>query len=101
MFRRTLQLTVLGCLLTLAFAYPIIESVDHWDAPGPTSDSELQEIALLTFTGALFLVARLLIILAEAGTHALPDLCHHTMTKNHFLTFWPDLTASPPIALRI
>jgi hypothetical protein len=98
MFRRTFQIAVLVSLVALALAYPIIESLDYWDPPGPASDTELQEIALLTFAGALFLVARLLIIMADAGTHLLPL---HTLPENHFLTFRPYLTASPPVALRI
>jgi len=96
MFRRTLQIALLVSLVSLALAYPIIESLDYWDPPGPASDTELQEIALLTFAGALFLVARLLIIMADAGTHVLPPLCFHSLTKNDFLPFWPDITASPP-----
>src|ERR1700738_2604146 len=101
MFRRNLQIVVLVSLVALALAYPIIESLDYWDLPGPPSDTELQEIALLTFAGALFLVTRLLIIIGVAGTHVLPHLCLHTLTKNHFPALWPDLTASPPVALRI
>jgi hypothetical protein len=101
MLRRTLQIAVLVSLVALALAYPIIESLDYWDPPGPASDTELQEIALLTFAGVLFLVARLLIIMADAGTHLHPHLCLHTLTEDHFLTFRPYLTASPPVALRI
>ena len=101
MFRRAFQIAVLVSLVALALAYPIIESRDYWDPPGPASDTELQEIALLTFVGALFLVARLLTIMAEVGTNVLPGLCPHRLIEHRSRSFWAYLTASPPVALRI
>ena len=50
---------VLVCLVAFALAYPAIESLDHWDAPTPASDSELQAIVVLTFAGAIFLLTQM------------------------------------------
>lgn len=56
-------LTVAICLAALAVFYPLIEGLDHWDAPGPFSDSEIQIIAVLTLVGVMFVLARLLVAL--------------------------------------
>jgi hypothetical protein len=48
-------------LVAFALAYPGIESLDHWDAPTRAADSELQAIVVLTFAGAIFLLAQLLV----------------------------------------
>jgi hypothetical protein len=53
--RKSLQIVVLVCLVAFAFAYPVIESLDHWDAANPACDSELEAIVALTFAGAIFL----------------------------------------------
>ncbi len=100
--RKTLQIMVLVCLAALVLAYPIIESLDYWDPPGPASDTELEFIGVLTFAGAIFLLTQLLATLTVAiSPHALPGLCFRTLRKNHILAFLPRLTASPPLPLRI
>ncbi len=71
--RKTLQTVVLLCLVAFVLAYPVIESLDSWDPPGPASDTELEFIGVLTFAGAVFLLTQLLTTLAVAiSTHALP-----------------------------
>ncbi len=62
--RKTLQIVVLLCLVAFVLAYPVIESRDHWDPPGPSSDSELEFIGVLTFAGAIVLLTQLLTILS-------------------------------------
>jgi hypothetical protein len=99
--RRTLQIGVLLCLIAFVLAYPVIEARDHWDQPGPASDTELEFIAVLTFAGAIFLLTQLLIVLAVAtSSHALPSLCFHKLGQ-HILAYPPRLTGSPPLPLRI
>jgi len=91
------------CLVALVVAYPAIESADHWDAPGPTSDSEIQYIGVLTIVGAvalfiqvLTLFAGLLLFYVRAGLHLL------TQENTHAFAFVSRLTASPPpLPLRI
>jgi len=100
--RKTLQIAVLACLVGLALAYPAIEGLDHWDAPGPVSDSELGFIAVFTFAGAIFLLTQVVPVLASSlFTRALPGLRGHTSPKKHSLAFSTHLTASPPVPLRI
>jgi len=100
--RKTLQIVVLLCLVAFVLAYPVIESRDHWDPPGPASDSELEFIGVLTCAGAIFLLTQLLTILAVSiSLHALPGLCFHALRKKDILAFSPHLTVSPPVPLRI
>jgi len=100
--RKIPQIVVLICLVAFALAYPLIESQDHWDAPGPASDSELQVIGVLTFAGAMFLLTQMLVALpVSIATQPRTGLCLHALWKKHILFFSPDLTASPPVALRI
>ena len=100
--RTTLQIVVLLCLVAFALAYPVIESLDRWDAPTPASDSELQAIVVLTFAGAIFLLTQMLGALsASIATRPPTGLCFRALWKNHVALFSPDHTASPPVALRI
>jgi len=100
--RKTLQIVVLVCLVAFALAYPLIESLDHWDAAGPASDSELEVIGVLSFAGCVFLLTRLLAILPGAiSPQPFPSLCFHALRKKHAVPFSPDLPTSPPVALRI
>ena len=93
---------VLVCLVTFALAYPVIESLDHWDAPSPASDSELEVIVVLTFAGAIFLLTQTLAALpASIATQPRTGLYFCARCKKHILPASTDLTASPPIALRI
>ena len=102
MSRKTLQIVVLVCLVAFVLAYPVIESRDHWDPPGPASDSELEFIGVLTFAGAIVLLTQLLTMLSlSISPQALPGLFVQTLWKKHILGFPPHLTASPPIPLRI
>jgi hypothetical protein len=100
--RKILQIVILVCLVALALAYPLIESLDHWDAAGPASDSELEGIVVLTLAGVIWLFTQLQVFLAVAASpQPLPALCFRALLKWNALPFSSDLTASPPIALRI
>jgi hypothetical protein len=100
--RKTLQIVVLVCLVAFALAYPVVESLDHWDAATPASDSELQAIVVLTFAGAIFLLTQMLAALPlSIATQPPIGLCFRALLKKHIVLFSPDLTASPPVALRI
>jgi hypothetical protein len=93
---------VLVFLIAFVLAYPVIESRDQWDPPGPASDSELEFIGVLTLAGAIFLLPQLLALMAVAiSPHALPGLCFGTLRKKHVLGLFPRATASPPLPLRI
>ena len=100
--RKALQIAVLVCLVGLVLAYPAIECLDHWDAPAPASDSELEFISVLTFAGAIFLLTQLVTIVAVSiSPDTLPGFCSHTLWRKHILAFSPLQTASPPVPLRI
>jgi hypothetical protein len=100
--RKTLQIVVLVCLVAFALAYPAIESLDHWDAPSPSSDSELEVICVLTFVGAILLLRQALAALPiGCATQPRTGLWFHPFSKRHIPLFSPDFTASPPEALRI
>jgi hypothetical protein len=89
-------------LVAFALAYPLIESLDHWDAPTPASDSELQAIVVLTFAGAIFLLTQMLGPRpASIATQPPTGLSFRALWKKHIVLFSPDLAASPPVALRI
>jgi hypothetical protein len=101
---KAFQIASLACLVGLSLAYPLIESLDRWDGPGPTSDSELQIIVILTFVGIVILLAHLGSSLVVSVLSAvLPALQSHTHKPIHRLvfTFHPTVTASPPVSLRI
>jgi hypothetical protein len=98
--RKTLQIVVLVSLVALALAYPLIESLDGWDAAGPASDSELEAIGVLALAGVICLLTQLLAFAAVAA-QPLPGLYMHGFLRSCGLSFSADLTASPPIALRI
>ncbi len=100
--RKTFQIVVLVCLVAFALAYPAIESLDHWDAPSPSSDSELEVICVLTFVGAIFLLRQGLAALPiRCATQPRAGLWFHAFSKGHIPLFSPDFTAPPPVALRI
>jgi hypothetical protein len=93
---------VLVCLVAFALAYPLIESLDRWDAAGPASDSELEAIGVLVLAGIICLMTQLLAFLAVvASPLPLLGLYFHALLKRHGLPVSSDLTASPPISLRI
>lgn len=102
MHRNAFLVVILICLVALIVAYPAIESVDHWDAPGPTSDSELQYIGVLTVVGAIALFTQLLAVVAQTlFAHVHPDLRPHPPGDKPVFSFVSRLTASPPLPLRI
>lgn len=43
---KAFKIVSLACLAGLCLLYPFIELLDRWDAPGPSSDSEIQIIVL-------------------------------------------------------
>jgi hypothetical protein len=100
--RKTFQIVVLVCLIAFALAYPVIESLDHWDAANPACDSELEAIVALTLAGAIFLVTLIAAFPVYGATrlHTDSPSSPALWTKN-VLLFWPDLTSSPPLPLRI
>ena len=102
--RRILQVASLAGLIGLSLRYPIIESFDRWDAPGPSSDSELQTIVLLTFVGIVFALGHLLAsFLVAVLTDSLPSFNLHgeAIQRLAAFDFDPGVTASPPCPLRI
>jgi hypothetical protein len=100
--RNAFLVVILICLVALIVAYPAIESVDRWDAPGPTSDSELQYIGVLTVVGAIALFTQLLVVVAQTlFAHVHPDLHPHPPGDKPVFSFVSQLTASPPLPLRI
>jgi hypothetical protein len=100
--RKNLQIVVLICLVAFALAYPVIESLDHWDAASPASDSELEVIVVLTFAGAIFLFTQMLAALpVSIATQPRTGLCSHPLLKKDSFHSSSDLAASPLIPLRI
>jgi len=101
-YRKAFLIAVLVCLVGLVIAYPAIESVDQWDAPGPTSDSELQYIGVLTVVGAIALFTQVLALLALLlFSFVCPNLNLHLSGERQAFAFPPCLTVSPPPVLRI
>ena len=100
---KTFQLASLTCLVGMLLLYPVIELLDRWDAPGPSSDSELQIILLLTFAGLMFLLKHILTFAAFVLRGVLPNLYRPfaPTTPAPVLTLSQRITASPPIPLRI
>lgn len=94
----------LVCLSGLCLLYPLLESLDPWDSPEPSSDAEIQLIALLTFVGIMFVLAHLLATLAISFVlmQAVRYLrqCMARLRMQRF-AFAPLVTASPPLPLRI
>jgi hypothetical protein len=101
---KSFQTASLTSLVGLSLFYPLIESLDRWDGPGPPSDSELQVIVILTFVGIVILLAHLCSSLVVSVLSAiLPALQSRTHKPIHTLvfTFYPTVTGSPPLSLRI
>jgi hypothetical protein len=100
--RKNLQIVVLICLVAFALAYPVIESLDHWDAASPASDSELEVIVVLTFAGAIFLFTQMLAALpVSIATQPRTGLCSRPLLKKDSFHSSSDLAASPLVPLRI
>ena len=100
-FRKSLQVVSLGCLIGLSLLYPFVESIDRWDGPGPASDTEIQIIVLLTFAGSVFVLARVAAALLRTSTPT--DNFSWVLTQSLHTTPIPVLTSShsPPATLRI
>ena len=58
--RTILQIARLICLVGLSLLYPVIEMLDRWDTPGPSTDSEIEIIVLLTFLALIFVLRNVL-----------------------------------------
>jgi formate hydrogenlyase subunit 3/multisubunit Na+/H+ antiporter MnhD subunit len=101
---KAFKIASLACLVGLSLLYPFIELLDRWDAPGPSSDSEIQIIVLLTFVGIMILMGHLHASLTvSASADVLPELHSraHKPVHSLFLPLHPTTTASPPLRLRI
>jgi len=102
--RRFLTITVLVCLTGLAALYPVIEFFDRWDVPGPSSDTELQIIAVLTLVGIMFVIAHLVTLalswLADILVYLNPHSSNSRVVVSSFRLV-PIANTSPPLALRI
>lgn len=104
MLLKVIQITSLVSLLALSVLYPLIESLDRWDALTPGSDSEIQIIAILTFAAVGFLVGHLLTLLAmSVVSKVLARLTSPRDTPVCVVVFstYSSITTSPPISLRI
>jgi len=100
--RNTLKIVVLVSLVAFALAYPLIESLDRWDAAGPASDSELEAIGVLALAGIICLLTELLAFLTLAASpQPMLGLYFQALLKRRGLPVSSDLSASPPITLRI
>lgn len=105
MFRKALQIVSVVCLTGLCVLYPVIEPLDPWDSKEPSSDAEIQFIAMLTFLGIMLVLARFLVTLAISPVllQMIPNLRQRAGAgfAMHGFAFDPLATASPPIPLRI
>lgn len=102
--RRILTVASLICLAALVVFYPLIEGLDHWDAPGPFSDSEIQIIAVLTLVGVMFVLARLLVALVLSFLERVLLYLNESSRNSGEVTtfrFMPLGDSSPPLILRI
>jgi hypothetical protein len=91
-------------LAALSALYPLIEFLDRWDAPGPSSDSEIQLIAVLTLVGLVFVLAHLLASLGgvvRASISQQLSAASDSRTHRGVCATYPEMTASPPLPLRI
>ena len=102
MFVKAFKIVSLACLVGLSLLYPLIELLDYWDGPGPSVDSELQIILLLTVVGIVFLLGHLvdasliaLLLMVVAGFHTDKPI------GRFVLTLHPIVMTSPPLPLRI
>ena len=104
MFRKVLQLGSLVFLAGISLLYPLLESMDPWDSPEPSSDAEIQLIALFTFICIMFvlghLVASLAICVLMQVLRYLRSRASVVIQASSF-TFLPLPTPSPPVPLRI
>lgn len=89
----------------MSLLYPLLESLDPWDSPEPSSDAEIQIIFLLTFAGIMFVLGRLLATLSVSLVlmQVLRYLRRQASAAFEVrdFAFAPLATASPPAPLRI
>jgi len=103
MWRKRLAIVILLSVVVLAFVYPLIESFDTWDAPGPDSDSEIQIIALLTLLGAVIVFSGLLtaLMLVPTQLSARASLPVSPFTDERSFWLRAHTSTSPPLLLRV
>ena len=88
----------------MSLLYPFLEAMDPWDSPEPSTDAEIQLIALFTFVCIMFVLGHLVAALAiSIVMQVLPYLQSRAriVIKVPDFAFLPLLTASPPLPLRI
>ncbi len=104
LLKKMLPLAVLISLAALSLLYHFIEMLDRWDAPGPSTDSEIEIIVLLTFIGLIFVLRHLL---AKLSLPTQSSVCRSSYSRiksfaGEFLpTLNSEVTAIPPLLLRI
>jgi hypothetical protein len=103
LLHKTLQIASLICLAALSLLYPVIEMLDRWDAPGPSSDSEIEIIFLLTFVALIFVFHQLFKHAFSYASNALLFLCvcREPFWGKYLSRFLLVFTVSPPLLLRI
>lgn len=93
------------CLAVLSLLYPLLESLDPWDSPEPSTDAEIQLIFLFTFAGIMFVLAHLLASLSVSLVfmQVMRYLRQRMRVRRAAFDFAlaPPATASPPVPLRI
>jgi hypothetical protein len=104
MYRKFFQIASLIFLAGLSLLYPLIEWLDRWDGPGPSFDSEIQIVALLTLVALIFVLRYLLagsVVFVLANVFR--SLCFRTkpLCAQSISSFHSQLSASPPLLLRI
>ncbi len=104
MLKKMLPIASLISLAALSLLYPFIEMLDRWDTPGPSTDSEIEIIVLLTFLGLIFVLRH---ILAKLSLPPLSSVSRSSYSSIQSLAavFFPtvhcEVTAIPPLLLRI
>ena len=104
MLKRMLPIASLISLAALSLLYPIIEMLDRWDTPGPSTDSEIEIIVVLTFIALIFVLRH---VLAKLSLPTLGSVSRSSYSRiqsfaGKFLpTLNSEVTAIPPLLLRI
>jgi hypothetical protein len=94
---KAFKIASLACLVGLSLLYPFIELLDRWDAPGPSSDSEIQIIVLLTFVGIMILMGHLHASLTvSVSADVLPELHPRAHISQYTRFFFLYIRRPPP-----
>ena len=99
-----LPIASLISLAALSLLYPFIEMLDRWDAPGPSTDSEIEIIVLPTFIGLIFVLRHILakLTLLPLGRVSRSSYSYaQAFAAVFFPTLNSEVTAIPPLLLRI